>query len=91
MSLVCGHVWIIFVSMATLKTFEPENSLEGSRSKILVSYSFYENSCWLVELYLVHLSWWVVAETQTVLDIGEHITNSQSVSGKSYIKKTPLT
>ncbi|KAJ7405225.1 hypothetical protein WISP_140505 [Willisornis vidua] len=32
---VCGHVWIIFVSMATLKTFEPENSVEGLSSKAL--------------------------------------------------------
>jgi len=39
--------------MATLKTFEPENSLEGSSSKILVSYSFHQNSCWVVGLCLI--------------------------------------
>lgn len=53
---VCGHVWIIFVSMDTLKTFEPENSVEGLSSEILVSYCFYGKSCWVVGLYLVHVS-----------------------------------
>lgn len=83
---VCGHVWIIFVSMATLKTFEPENSVEGLSSKILVSYGFYGNSYWVVGLYLVHVSLGVEAETQPVLDVREPPMYSQAHSQERYIE-----
>lgn len=57
---MCGHVWIIFVSMATLKTCEAENSLEGLCSEILFPYSFCESGWWVMGLYLLMSA---VAET----------------------------
>lgn len=90
-SLVWGHVWIIFVSMATLKTFEVENSQEGSSCKILVSYSFYENDCWVVGLYLIHVSSWAVADTQPVFNTKEPTTYSHAQSReRATWKKNPL-
>lgn len=82
-------MWIIFVSMATLKTFKVENSQEESSCKILVSYSFYENDCWVVGLYLVHDSSWAVAETQPVFDTREPTTYSQAQSRERATQKNP--